>query len=86
MDYAVRFVASCSSYSLPGLSAIWRWGAMEVLPLWIPAPLFPAQCRFVENDNAGRDIGLFQILAITSQADMMACFGESTHFHKRDGS
>lgn len=42
----------------------------------------PLNPRFVEHDNSGQDIGLFQMLAITSQADMMACYGESAYFHR----
>lgn len=41
-------------------------------------------CIFVEGDNIGWDIGAYQCVAHSTDADMMLCLGSSSHF-KRSG-
>ncbi len=46
--------------------------------LFAPLP----NCRFLEYDNSGRDIGAFQMAARTVPCDMMVFFGASTFFNR----
>jgi hypothetical protein len=46
-------------------------------------PLFaPLDVKFREHDNAGKDIGAFQVAASEIDCDLMLCFGAPIHFHK----
>ena len=82
MDYAIQFA---SSYQLfpPGIDAsltvICNGGPPSDASRIIFSPL---NCRFLENDNVGWDVGAFQFMANETDADMLVCFGESIHFHK----
>jgi hypothetical protein len=39
-------------------------------------------CRFLERDNSGWDIGAFQLAAQQAPADMMVYFGSETYFRR----